>query len=378
MLSYWEQQSFFDHIDIAIIGSGIVGLNAAIRLKEHSKYLNVVVIERGFLPYGASTRNAGFACFGSISELMDDLENSSEEEVFALVERRFKGLTRLRERVGDAALRYENFGGYEIFKKEEKDIFDACHAQLDYFNQQVKNTTKRNDTYKVLNKKEVNDFGFQGIDNAILNQAEGQIHTGEMMKTLLAIAQEKGVKIINGLTLKNIIDEGEKVVFQAENWHFSAKKALICTNGFARQLLPAIEVMAARNQVIITKPIPNLALKGCFHYDRGYFYFRNIDNRILLGGGRNLDYHTEQTDAFGTTEIIQNALKELLQHTILPQKNVDIDMTWSGIMGLGAVKKPIIQMHTQNMGVAVRMGGMGVAIGSLVGEDGAEMMIENL
>ncbi len=378
MLSYWEKQSFFDGIDIVIVGSGIVGLNAAICLKEHSNNLNVVVIERGFLPYGASTRNAGFACFGSISELIDDLENSSEDEVFALVERRFKGLSRLRERVGDEALRYENLGGFEIFKKEEKDIFNVCHSQLDYFNKQVKNTTKRNDTYRILSKKEVNNFGFEGIDNAILNQSEGQINTGEMMKTLLAIAQEKGIRIINGLNVEKIIDEGAKIIFQAENWHFQAKKALICTNGFARQLLPDIEVTAARNQVIITKPIPNLSLKGCFHYDRGYFYFRNIDNRILLGGGRNLDYITEKTDAFGTSEIIQNALKDLLQNTILPQKNVDIDMTWSGIMGLGSIKKPIIQMHSKNLAIAVRMGGMGVAIGSLVGEDGAEMMIKNL
>jgi hypothetical protein len=34
------------------------------------------------LPHGASTKNAGFACFGSISEIIDDLKSHSEEEVF--------------------------------------------------------------------------------------------------------------------------------------------------------------------------------------------------------------------------------------------------------------------------------------------------------
>ena len=29
----------------------------------------------------------------------------------------------------------------------------------------------------------------------------------------------------------------------------------------------------------------NLKIKGSFHYEKGYYYFRNIDNRILLGGG---------------------------------------------------------------------------------------------
>ena len=100
---------------MAIIGSGIVGLSAALALLDRQPQLSVAVIERGVLPEGASTRNAGFACFGSMTELLDDLETMPESDVFALVERRFKGLQRLRKRVGDDNLRYEGLGGYEIF-----------------------------------------------------------------------------------------------------------------------------------------------------------------------------------------------------------------------------------------------------------------------
>ena len=121
-LSFWERDSFLNDIDVVIIGSGIVGLSAALTLRERNAQLRIAVIERGALPEGASTRNAGFACFGSISELLDDLETSSENAVFALVEKRFRGLARLRQRVGDANMRYEAFGNYEIFKNtvEEK------------------------------------------------------------------------------------------------------------------------------------------------------------------------------------------------------------------------------------------------------------------
>ena len=291
-----------------------------------------------------------------------------------MVERRFRGLERLRNRVGDKALRYEEHGGFEIFKADEKATFDHCAAHLDFFNKSIFDITKQKKTYRILDKKAIQSFGFQNINNVIHNVAEGQIDTGEMMKTLLAIAENKGVKIINGLTLKSIETQNDEVLLHADNWFFTAKKVLVCTNGFAQQLMPDLEVTPARNQVIITKPIENLHLKGCFHYDRGYFYFRNIDNRILLGGGRNLDYETERTSNFGTTPIIQNALKNLLHEVILPKQKVEIDMVWSGILGLGNVKKPVIEMLTPRVGVAVRMGGMGVAIGSLVGEDGAEMI----
>ena len=142
-LSYWERDSFFKDIDFAIIGSGIVGLNAALTLKEQDPSVNVVVFERGVLPEGASTRNAGFACFGSITELMDDLENHSEEEVFALVERRYRGLQRLRQRVGDKNLVYEELGGFEIFQNIESNIFEKCADSLSYFNKNVKNMIGR-------------------------------------------------------------------------------------------------------------------------------------------------------------------------------------------------------------------------------------------
>jgi hypothetical protein len=43
------------------------------------------------LPHGASTKNAGFACFGSISEIIDDLKSHSEGG-FQLVTKRWEGL----------------------------------------------------------------------------------------------------------------------------------------------------------------------------------------------------------------------------------------------------------------------------------------------
>jgi gamma-glutamylputrescine oxidase len=378
MLSYWEYESFFKEIDVAIIGSGIVGLTAAITLKEQQPELRVAIIERGFLPYGASTRNAGFACFGSLTELLDDLEHSTEDDVLALVERRWRGLQRLRERVGDKALRYEQLGGMEVFKAEENDIAQRCLEAMPYFNDKIGRLLSQKNIYENIATNEVQQFGFQGIATIIKNNAEGQIHTGEMMRTLLAMAYAKNILFLNGLTINQLRDENDAVILTSDKgWHFSVRKVLVCTNGFAKQIIPHLAVQAARNQVIITQPIADLKVNGCFHYDRGYFYFRNIDNRVLLGGGRNLDVATEQTSEFGTTPLIQNALRELLEKVILPkQKNIEIAHTWSGIMGLGEIKKPIIELLSPNVGVAVRMGGMGVAIGSLVGEEGAKMMLD--
>ncbi len=374
-LSYWERETFFRNLDVAVIGSGIVGLSAAIHLKELHPDLQVAVLERGVLPFGASTRNAGFACFGSMSELIDDLQHTSEEEVWALVERRWRGLQRLRERVGEERMRYQALGGYELFRPEEAAIFQTCADRIGEFNQKLCNITGVDNTYQIVNES-IQQFGFQQTQHLILNSQEGQLHTGKMIAALLQIAIEKGVRLFNGVVIRNWhFDEAEVRLETEGGWEIHSKKALIATNGFARQLLPELAVQPARNQVLITKPISGLRVQGAFHYDRGYFYFRDVEGRILLGGGRNLALQEEETAAFGTTELIRTALLQLLQHIILPNQSFEIDSWWSGIMGIGNVKRPVVQKVAPNVAVAVRMGGMGVAIGSLVGEEGAELVV---
>lgn len=154
---------------------------------------------------------------------------------------------------------------------------------------------------------------------------------------------------------------------------FTASKLFFATNGFSKELLQE-NVAPARAQVLITSPIKNLHIKGTFHLEEGYYYFRNINNRILLGGGRNLDFKTEETTEFGQTNRIQNKLEELLKTTILPNTDFQITHRWSGIMGVGNQKNPIVKQLSENVFCGVRLGGMGVAIGSLVGKELAALL----
>ena len=136
-------------------------------------------------------------------------------------------------------------------------------------------------------------------------------------------------------------------------------------------------IVPARAQVLVTKPINNLKVKGTFHLEQGYYYFRNIDQRILIGGGRNLDFKSESTMEFGQTSIVQSKLEELLKNTIIPNINFEIDYSWSGIMGIGNKKKPILKKLSNNVSCGVRLGGMGVAIGASVGRDLADLITKS-
>ena len=363
--SFWETQTYFSNIDLIIIGSGIVGLNAAISYKEKHKKAKVVVLERGVLPHGASTKNAGFACFGSVSELLSDIKKTNEETVWQTVEMRIKGLEVLKKRLGSKQMDYKEFGGYELFDNAER--FEECKDFIDYFNFQVSSLTKTKNTYSVESKK-ISSFQFKQIKGLILNKKEGQIDTGMMMQNLIQLALSKGIMILNSVSVKKLNDLKVGVAIDTSVGELKAKQVIVATNGFATELLKLKDVKPARAQVLITKPIDNLKIKGTFHYDEGYYYFRNIGKRVLFGGGRNLDFEKETSSEFVLNSKIQNQLEKLLKTVILPDTKFEIEQRWCGIMGVGDEKKPIIKKISPNVVCAVRMGGMGVAIGSLVGK----------
>ncbi len=372
--SYWERTAFIDNADVIIIGSGIVGLSAALHLKKRQPALKVLVLERGFLPTGASTKNAGFACFGTVSEQLASLKRSSADEILRMVDYKWRGLQKLRQNLGDENIDYQQHGGYELFMENETEPAENCIAQIDYLNQLLKEATGSHDIYSVANAK-IAGFGFNGVSRMIYNQFEGQIHTGKMMRTLLNKAYNQGALVLNGCEIRQIENETGHIRLITSQGDFKTNKVILATNAFASQLFPGLKVTPGRGQVLVTKPIDGLKLKGTYHFDEGYYYFRNIDNRVLFGGGRNLDFKAEETWDFGQTEMVKSKLTSLLKETILPNQNFEIDYWWSGIMGFGDDISPIVKQVEPNIFCAVRCNGMGVAMGSLVGEEVAELAL---
>jgi glycine/D-amino acid oxidase-like deaminating enzyme len=368
-LSFWEIKNWFSKVDFTIVGSGIVGLHCALHLREQYPKSKILVLEKGILPQGASTKNAGFACFGSLSEIIDDLKSHSEEEVIQLIQKRWNGLQLLRKRLGDTTIDFKPYGGYELFLKEDDITYNDCLQRLPLINELLKPLFKSD-----IFSKEIDRFAFENIkEYSVFNPFEAQIDTGNMMQALVKEAISKDILILNQAEVSTYFDKNDSVEVIVNDYSFTTSKLFFATNGFAGQLTNNA-VKPARAQVLITEPIPNLDIKGTFHLDKGYYYFRNFEDRILLGGGRNLDFEAETTTELSQTEKIQNRLEELLKNVILPNKEFQIAHRWSGIMGIGSSKNPIVSQLSENVYCGVRLGGMGVAIGSLIGKELAELI----
>ena len=361
-LSFWERSIYTDGIDFTIIGAGIVGMSTALHLRKAHPKAKIILVERGYLPTGASTKNAGFTCFGSPTELKDDLAKMDEHSVWETVAMRLDGLKELFSLVNAAKVQYEACGSWDIIREDEETLSPDF---LDYLNEKLLEITSEKLVFTEDHAKVI-ESGFSGVKTTYFNRLEGAIHTGKLIEELHRSCTNEGIHFLFGVNVLSFESHDSGVDIQTSMGLLETAKLLVCTNAFAREYLS--DIQPARAQVLITKPISNLSVNGTFHMESGYYYFRNVGNRILFGGGRNEDFSGETTTEFDTTTIIQEKLRHYLHELILPHSPVEIDYSWSGIMAIGSEKKPIIQKTNKNVAFGVRMGGMGVVIGASVGK----------
>jgi gamma-glutamylputrescine oxidase len=376
MFSLWELESFYAPQDVIIAGGGFAGLWSAYHLQKLDPDLKILVIEKNRSPAGASIRNAGFSCFGSVTELMDDAKTSGEEKMLELVALRYEGLKKINKVFSAHKISYKKHGGYELITRKQYSSKKQVQEHINWLNESLLKTIGHKNIFRLADKK-IRRFDFQNTDHLIENKLEGQLHPGLMMQALIQKLQGMGVRMMTGIEFKTFEEVNNRLLIHSNTpAPLTSSQLLICTNGLSGDLLTGNHVVPARGQVLVTSAINDLSFKGTFHYDEGFYYFRNLGNRVLLGGARNKAFEDEQTTEVAVSDIIQMELERFLKEVVLYGKNYTIEQRWSGIMGMGTEKFPIIKAIKPNCFCLVGLGGMGVSLAPVAGRQVAEMMVK--
>lgn len=367
MRSFWEINAWSE-ADVVIVGGGLVGIQTALAAAQRQPGARVVVLERGLVPTGASTRNAGFACIGSISEVAADLDLLGMDAAVDIVRRRNDGLCRLLETVEGHDVGFVRDGGHEIFLENHPSL-----QRIDELNELLRPITGTT-TFEQRDER-VTHFGFSPkVLHLVTSSVEGTVHSGKLVSVLWGLAQRAGVMIRTGANVTSITDSHGIVELGVRSdvgdWVIRAGAVIVATNAWIPKLVPtgaSSRIQPARGQILVTEPLPEMPLHGSFHYDEGYVYFRPVGNRILLGGARNLAFEEECTTSHDVTDRIQGALEALLREVIAPSHSqISIDYRWAGTMAFSPSKHPIVERITPHVTVAFGCNGMGVALSSEV------------
>jgi glycine/D-amino acid oxidase-like deaminating enzyme len=215
------------------------------------------------------------------------------------------------------------------------------------------------------------DWGLKGIVGSIAIEGEGMLHPVMMLNQWERLCRDCGVRFLHGLNIESVDQVSGKVIIRGKE--IFPERLIVCTNGLTPRLLEGLDVFPARNQVLVTNEILDFPWDRSFHQREGYIYFRNIGRRVLIGGARDCFRDHEWTDSMEVNPNVIHYLKEHLAN-LLGHQRFEIESQWSGVMGLGNGKGPIIEKISNHVYVAVRMGGIGVAIGTAVGKRLSELI----
>lgn len=117
MLSYWEKSEFIVY-DLIIVGGGIMGTNVALSVLEKYPDKKVLILERGILPTGATTKNVGFLC------LVDLAEAVRGKTKYVEVSERYKGINHYINNFDHSKIDLEFKGRFELFEEKDKHIVE--------------------------------------------------------------------------------------------------------------------------------------------------------------------------------------------------------------------------------------------------------------
>lgn len=374
--SIWEKETIYAPQDIIIVGAGLMGLWAALELKQRKPSLHITIVERNTSPLGASTRNAGFVCFGSPTELLHDATATGADSMLRMVEMRYKGIEKIRANFEAEAIGFEPSGGYECINRNYTG-WHELNDKIDWLNGLLKMIAGRERIFHRADAK-LPQQGLRGFDALVENIAEASLHSGKLVQLLTRKVKLLGVNILYGLSVTEWVKENELVTITTnEQQKLLAHQVLFCTNAFTSQLLPELNIVPARGQVIVTSPINGLSMHGTFHFDEGFYYWRNLGNRILLGGARNTAFEEERTTDLSGSEKIKNALIHFLQQHLDPAYQYTIEHHWSGIMAFTEDKKPFVDKVSDGIFASVACNGIGVALTPIIAEQAAGMLLDH-
>lgn len=374
MLSFWEKEYLLDY-DFIIVGAGVIGLSSAISLKEANPKARILILERGILPSGASTKNVGFLSVSTLTEVFSDMEELGRDAVLGIIAKRKAGIAKLRSRLGDEAIGYAPVGGYELLM--EKDLW-ACDKIA--AGNEILRSIFSADVFELRNDL-IAKYGFNPkmVKGLIFNPFDASVITGKCLRALQLLAASKGVMVLTGANVTHIDSEtnGVSVMVKSDLEHdakseplvFRAAHSVVCANALIPKLLPEMSIVPARGQVLMTKELEHLPWRGTFNFDEGYYYFRDVGRRVIVGGARHTDRKNEETPHFGVNEGIHRRLETFLEDVIFPGQKLPIEHRWSGIMGFGAPRVPVVRLLSDRLAVGFGCNSMGLAMGSAIGEE---------
>ncbi|MEP7328739.1 MAG: FAD-binding oxidoreductase [Betaproteobacteria bacterium] len=352
--------------DVAIIGAGFTGLNAAWELAQRG--VPCVVIDASDAGWGASGRTGGMAVLRykkSWSALARTLGDTAALELYRWILEAIDGLERNVQELG-IDCQFKRYGhitaanGSRALAELERD----CAWLASRANDRVPTVMDARGTGELL--------GTDAYHGAYLDPRSAGIHPLNYARGFAKALLGRGLPMYGETPAISLQVGTDNVKVVTPNGTITAKQVLVCTNGytdlFEFQQNIARRIVPVSTSVVTTEPLsPELRAtilpQGHLVTDTRHLvnYFRFVPGNRLLFGGRGSLSGRESPE-------IYDGLIGHLRRTFPTLRDTAIDHRWSGMVAVTMDDFPHLGAVGDRVFFALGYGGRGVALTTLLGK----------
>lgn len=339
-----------------IIGAGITGLSAAYELAKRGQHVHI--LERHTLGWGASSRNAGFLMRGLAENYAHTADHLGRETARLVWQWCQDNLALLRTRYGiDSLSTFQNCPSAVVsMSAGETEELKRSAELMEHDGFECELQTMGSDTLWWNLTPEI----------ALVNPHDAAINPWEMVRRMRQVLMERHSERVTITENAEVTDIVEGAVYTAEAM-YPCDSVLVCTNAWARELLPRLGAHVAPNRgQMMAIDAPCVTLNASYYLNRGSEYIRQtLDGTIILGGKRTFHEADECTSSSAVTADIQNELERYARSIL--KTDFEVVARWAGTMGFSPSGLPIIARAEELPGNVWFCGGLtghGMSLGA--------------
>ena len=351
--------------DVCIIGAGLSGISTAYYLNKANPDLNIVILEKNKVGWGASGRNGGQLLHGFSSEDYSR-QKHSEEEIKTLWNFTVDAVREVKKNIKELKIDCDLIEGYLLAS-----VTKSHDEELKKFVDQLQNQFEYQSVH-YLSKNQMQDyFDSPHYHSAMFDSECGQIHP---LNYCLGLAKEliknKNCKIYEESEVLSYKQNG-KIKIQLNNkLEVTADKMVLCCNAYLNNLNKDLrrKIMPVKTYVSAYTDIPEKDLSVYFKRKITVGDMLFVLNYFRLDGSNNLIFGGGVSYSNIDPINLENSLKKSIKKILPGIEKFNALCTWSGHVAITANRFPHIGAINQDIFFAQGYSGHGLALTTMVGK----------
>jgi len=324
--SIWQQKSAknYPEVENVIIGGGIAGVSLAYWLAKEDQHSSTAILEADFLASKASGRNAGFLLAGTAENYAADVKARGEAKARYLWNYSKENLEMLKTNCA-SKVSSMSFNGTLV-----GEVDPEAAQELDQSAEMMRQEGFQ--AAYIDGDQLAEEFGLEAITGGLILKDNGQVNPVELVGFL---AKESGATIYQDSLVLDIDFESSKVKLSGKDFSIVCRRVFVAANSYIPKILPSTRqaIRPVRAQMLAVKSPESNAGQIPVYTHRGYFYFRQVGDELIIGGARHL--HVEEELGYDdlVTNHVQEDLEKYIRKHIQGAGSTSVLRRWSGTMG---------------------------------------------